>query len=349
MKNLISSFLILLIFCSACNNTGNTEGNDGDTSVITEKVTPEDIPVTTSIEILAAKANQLIDSTAVVEELAKGFSWAEGPVWVSEINALLFSDVPENKIYKWSEKDGLSVFITPSGFTDSSKVQKGDGSNGLMLDAEGDLVLCQHGDRRIAALISGFQNPAGEYITLADKFNGKKFNSPNDLAIKKNGDIYFTDPPYGLKDDKDKELNFNGVFKASQIGEVTMLVDSLTRPNGIAFSPDEKTLYVGNSDPDKVFVYAFQVDAKGSLSKPRIFFDASGYKNTGPGLPDGLKVHKNGIVFASGPGGVFLISPKGKLLAIVHTSKSTANLAFDSELKYLYLTTTDRLLRVKLK
>jgi gluconolactonase len=333
MKKRIFGIFLIITALAACN----------------EKKVVSDVPVTSFIEIIDTAANQLIDSSAVIEVLAKGFTWAEGPVWVPELNALLFSDVPENKIYKWTEKDSLSVFLTPSGFTGSSELKNEEGSNGLSLDSEGDLVLCQHGDRRIASLKSGLKNPVGEYITLADKYNGKKFNSPNDMAIKNNGDIYFTDPPYGLKDEKKREIKFNGVYKVSQNGEVVLLADSLSFPNGLAFSPDEKTIYIGNSDPKKAVWYSYELDEKGRFTKPSIFFDATSYIKNVPGLPDGLKVHKSGVIFGTGPGGIFIISPQGKLLAIIHTSKATANCAFDSDQKYLYMTTTDRLMRVKLK
>ncbi len=349
MKKLIFGIFLIYTAMTACNNGDDQSNKTTDSSTVSEKKVLPDIPVATSIEVMAAEALKLIDSTAKVEELGKGFSWAEGPVWVADLNALLFSDVPENKIYKWSEKDGLSVFLSPSGFTDTTKVKKGDGSNGLALDAEGDLVLCQHGDRRISSLKSGLQNPSANYIALADNYLGKKFNSPNDLAIKRNGDIYFTDPPFGLKNENDREIKFNGVYKVNQNGEVTKLTDTITMPNGIAFSPDEKTIYICNSDPKKLYIYSFQTDAKGEFSKPQIFFDATPYAKNGPGSPDGMKVSKNGNIFATSPGGVFIISPKGKVLGIIHTSKSTANLAFDADQKYLYMTTTDRLLRVKLK
>jgi len=348
MKNVFYLLLFIIFAVYACDSSGNQSDNT-DSTALGEKEVMEDIPVTTSIEILSIEALELIDSTSVVEELGKGFLWAEGPVWVESINALLFTDVPENTIYKWSEKDGLSVFLTPSGFTDTSNVEKGDGANGLMLDSEGDLLLCQHGDRRIASLKSGMENPKAEFITLVDKIDGKRFNSPNDLVIKSNGDIYFTDPPYGIKDEKDKELSYNGVYKLSQNGEVSLMVDSITRPNGIVLSLDEKTIYVNNSDPDKVFIYSYTLDSKGNFTKPSIFFDATEYTKSGKGLPDGIKTHKSGNLFATGPGGVLIISPKGKLLGIIRTSKSTANCAFDKDYKYLYLTTTDRLLRVKLK
>ena len=317
--------------------------------IFTSCKTTDDKPFTASIEIFSNEADSLIDSTTIVEELARGFSWAEGPVWVNEINALIFSDVPENKIHKWTEKEGLKLFLSPSGFTDSSSAEKQEGSNGLAIDAEGDLVLCQHGDRRLAILKSGFHNPVSEFITLTDNFEQKKYNSPNDLAIKSNGDIYFTDPPYGLKDEINREIKYNGVYRLKPNGEVDLLVDTITMPNGIALSPDEKTLYIANSDPSKAMWYSFKLDSTGKLTDPSIFFDARSLTKTNVGLPDGLKVHKNGTVFATGPGGVFILSPSGKQLGIIRTGKATANIAFDTDYKYLYLTTTDRLLRVKLK
>lgn len=349
MKKFFISLIIIVASIIACNNVNNQSEENTDSTLTEEKKIVEDIPVVSSIEILEADANKILDTSARVEELAKGFSWSEGPLWVDELNALLFSDVPENKIYKWTENEGLSVFINQSGFTDTVHIKNKEGSNGLALDSEGDLVICQHGNRQIAMLKSGIQNPVSEYISLAKNFEGKKFNSPNDLAISVKGDIYFTDPPYGLKDEKDREIEFNGVYRLKPNGEVVKLVDSISRPNGIAFSPDEKTIYVANSDPDKAVWYVYQINEKGNFTKGSVFFDAGSYAKTDIGLPDGLKVHKNGTLFATGPGGVYIISPKGKLLARIKTSKATANCAFDSELQYLYMTTTDRLLRIKLK
>ena len=318
-------------------------------SILLSCKSKEDTPFSAKIQLFEPEAQTIVDSTTVVEELATGFSWAEGPVWVENLNALLFSDVPENKIYIWSQNEGLRVFLEPSGFTDSTSEIKGEGSNGLAIDAEGDLVLCQHGDRRLAILKSGFQNPVSDFITLTDNYNENKFNSPNDLAIKKNGDIYFTDPPYGLKDESKREIKFNGVYLLKSNGEVSLLIDSLTKPNGIALSPDESTLYIANSDPAKAYLYCFKLDSLGNLIEPKIFFDTNPYTKDNVGLPDGLKVHSSGLVFATGPGGVFILSPQGTQIGIIRTSKATANVAFDKAENYLYLTCTDRLLRVKLK
>jgi gluconolactonase len=349
MKKTVVLFSLLLLLW-ACGNTQGDNSNNSDSITVNQKGVIEDLPVITSISIIMPAAKNLLDTTAKVEELAKGFGWSEGPVWVDALNALLFSDVRSNKVYKWSEKDSLSVFLEKSGYTGSANLKDQEGSNGLILDSEGDLILCQHGDRRIASLKSGVQNPISEYINLADKYKGKKFNSPNDLAIKSNGDIYFTDPSYGLKDETKREIKFHGVYKLNPNGEVTLLLDSLTWPNGIAFSIDQKTIYIANSDPEKAVWYAYQVDQNGLLKDGKLFFDATEMAKKGePGLPDGLKVHKSGTIFATGPGGVYLFSPKGEKLGMIKTSKATANCAFDKDQKYLYLTTTDRLLWVKLK
>jgi gluconolactonase len=349
MKKIVSSISIVVVLLWSCNDSGNQKTSNSDSIGKTEKVVP-DVPVKASINVFSPAANKLIDTTCVVEELAKGFGWAEGPVWVEALNALLFSDVAHNKVYKWSEKGGLSVFLEKSGYTDSSNVKAQEGSNGLALDLEGDLILCQHGDRRVAALLSGIQNPKSEYTTLIDNYKGKKFNSPNDLVIKSNGDIYFTDPSYGLKEPSKREIKFHGVYRLNPNGEVVLLVDSLSWPNGIAFSPDEKCLYIANSDKTKAVWYAYRVDKDGLLKDGKIFFDVSDAVAKGEiGLPDGLKINKSGVIFATGPGGVYLFSPKGEKLGLIKTSKATANCAFDKEQKYLYLTTTDRLLRLKLK
>jgi gluconolactonase len=330
----------------ACGSSVST--NEGADSASKQEPIAEDIPVISSIELYNPIAEKILDAGAQMEELAKGFSWSEGPLWVAEINALLFSDVPKNIVYKWSEKEGLSVYLNPSGYT-GPETNKEDGANGLMLDREGDLIICQHGDRRLATMLSGLQNPSAEYTSLIDNHDGKKFNSPNDLAIKSNGNIYFTDPSYGIKDKSDRELDFHGVYKLGTNGELTLLVDSISWPNGIAFSKDEKTIYIANSDPKLPVWYAYKVDNNGLLKDGRIFYDASSEAKTEKGLPDGLKVHSSGLIFATGPGGVLVFSPQGEKLAVIKTSKSTANCAFDTDEKYIYLTTTDRLLRLKMK
>ena len=300
-----------------------------------------------SIERIDPEINFLIAEDAVIEILADGFSWAEGPVWVSELNAVLFSDVPENKIYKWSEKNGLSVFLNPSGYTGIAPNEKKSGSNGLILDAQGNLLIAQHGDRRIAIIEQPLSNAAG-FKSFIDRFEGKRFNSPNDLILSKNGDIYFTDPPYGLKGDKDplKEISENGVYRLDSSGKTTRVYSGFNRPNGLAFSPDESILYVANSDPKRNLWKSFSIN-NGRLENEKIFFDATGKK--GRGLADGLKVHSKGYVFATGPGGVLVFNPEGKHLGTIKTKVATANCAFNADESALYMTSDKYLTRIQLK
>ena len=301
------------------------------------------------LEILDPRMEILISKNAKIEILAEGFGWAEGPVWIPELNGILFSDVPNNKAYLWTEKKGLSLFLYPSGMTNHAPNNKSAGSNGLGLDSDGNLILCQHGDRSISRLNSWFfEEP--KYDVLVDHFNGKWLNSPNDLVFDKQGSIYFTDPPYGLRngnEDDLKELNFNGVFKWSTREEVKLVEKNMSRPNGIALSLDEKTAYVANSDPANDVIMAFDVLEDGFLNG-RIFFDGNILSQTREGLFDGLKMHSSGIIFATGPGGVLLLDSMGVHLGTIMPGKKTANCSFDKDEQYLYLTSTDVLARVKL-
>ena len=301
------------------------------------------------LEILDPRMEILISKNAKIEILAEGFGWAEGPVWIPEINGILFSDAPNNKAYLWTEQKGLSLFLYPSGMTNHAPNNKSAGSNGLGLDSDGNLILCQHGDRSISRLNSWFfEEP--KYDVLVDHFNGKWLNSPNDLVFDKQGSIYFTDPPYGLRNgDEDdlKELNFNGVFKWNAREEVKLVEKNMSRPNGIALSLDEKTAYVANSDPANDVIMAFDVLEDGFLNG-RIFFDGNILSQTREGLFDGLKMHSSGIIFATGPGGVLLLDSMGVHLGTIMPGKKTANCSFDKDEQYLYLTSTDVLARVKL-
>ena len=301
------------------------------------------------LEILDPRMEILISKNAKIEILAEGFGWAEGPVWIPELNGILFSDVPNNKAYLWTEKKGLSLFLYPSGMTNHAPNNKSAGSNGLGLDSDGNLILCQHGDRSISRLNSWFFE-VPKYDVLVDHFNGKWLNSPNDLVFDKQGSIYFTDPPYGLRngnEDDLKELNFNGVFKWSAREEVKLVEKNMSRPNGIALSLDEKTAYVANSDPANDVIMAFDVLEDGFLNG-RIFFDGNILSQTREGLFDGLKMHSSGIIFATGPGGVLLLDSMGVHLGTIMPGKKTANCSFDKDEQYLYLTSTDVLARVKL-
>ncbi|MCI4669783.1 MAG: SMP-30/gluconolactonase/LRE family protein [Bacteroidia bacterium] len=286
-----------------------------------------------------------------LEILSEGFNWSEGPVWVGgEDGYVLFSDVPENKVFKWSVVGGLETYLDPSGYTGEGKRE---GANGLALDLDGRLLLCQHGDRRVARLGASMDKPSAAYETVADRYELKRFNSPNDLCIDKAGNIYFTDPPYGLpgqEQDSSREIPYMGVYRIDTSGQVHLLVDSLTRPNGIALSPDESTLYVANSDANKAYWVSYTLNEDKSLGRGRVFADATSLVgDENPGLPDGLKVLPDGSIFATGPGGVWVFSAEGQHLGTIRTGQATANCAFGYDNKYLYMTADMYLMRVALK
>ena len=304
-----------------------------------------------SIEVFDPALGTLIDTTAVPEILGEGYAWSEGPVWVSAHNMLLFSDIPNNAIMKWTEREGVVEYLKPAGYTGSEPFSGTEGgSNGLLINSDGKLVLCQHGDRRVAVMEAPLDQPSASFRTLADRYDGKRFNSPNDAAYDRNGNLYVTDPPYGLPgyiDDPGKELPFQGVYLVKTDGTVKLLVDSLTRPNGIGLSPDEKTLYVANSDGPLAKWYAFDV-AGDSLTNARIFYSTD-FKEEEPGAPDGLKVSASGHIFATGPGGVWIISPEGKALGRIRIPEATANCAFSPDEQFLFTTSDMYLLRIRLK
>ena len=300
-----------------------------------------------SVERLSAEIEQYVPQNAIIEILAEGFDWSEGPVWVEELGAVLFSDVPNNKIYQWDEKKGLQVFRNPSGFTNIVPNSKEQGSNGLTLDANNKLIVCMHGDRRIARLDDWNKN---DFTTIVGEFEGKLFNSPNDLVYSRNGDLYFTDPPYGFKNgDKDslKQIPFNGVYKLSQTGELSLLVKDLKRPNGIALSNDESILYVTNSHAGNPGIMAYDLKADG-VSNSRLFFDGKALSKKDKGGFDGLKIHPSGTVFTTGPGGVLVINDRGKHLGTIRTEVRSANCAFEPDFKTLYMTSDNYLTRIKL-
>ncbi|HXG60801.1 MAG TPA: SMP-30/gluconolactonase/LRE family protein [Planctomycetota bacterium] len=303
-----------------------------------------------SIERLDPRLDALIPPDAKMEVLGEGFDWSEGPVWVRSGGYLLFSDIPPNRVMKWKPGEGVSLYLHPSGYTGSRPRTGEPGSNGLLLDPQGRLVLCQHGDRRIARMDAPLDRPAPKFVTLADRYQGKRFNSPNDAVYHSNGALYFTDPPYGLEklmEDPAKELDFQGVYRLAPNGEVTLLTRELSRPNGIAFSPDEKTLYVANSDPARAIWMAFDVKADGTVGAGRVFFDATKWVSSRKGLPDGLKVDARGNLFATGPGGVLVFAPDGTHLGTLRTGEATANCAWGDDGSTLYITADMYLLRIR--
>lgn len=335
-----SYLLAILVFLfAACNN--NKEKEDKPMN-----------KTTGTIERIDAALDSIVDMDAKAEIIAEGFEWSEGPLWIEKYKMLLFSDVPRDTIYKWTEENGKKLYLTPSGYTDSIPRGGEMGSNGLALDTDGHLVLCQCGNRQVAIMDAPFDNPEPKYIPLAKDFNGKKFNSPNDVIVSSTGDIFFTDPPYGLErgmDDPKKEISFQGVYKIAKNGKVSLVTDSLTRPNGLAFLPGEKTLLVANSDPVKPHWYAFDINENGSFVNGRIFYSVEGYDKSLKGLPDGFKVDKNGNVFATGPGGVYFLSSEGKKLGMLRLDNATSNCALSPDEKTLYVTNAMQVLRIKLR
>ncbi|MBX2915065.1 MAG: SMP-30/gluconolactonase/LRE family protein [Cyclobacteriaceae bacterium] len=312
--------------------------------------TPKEIKTIGTIERLDAALDALIDTDATVEILAEGYEWSEGPVWIEQENMLLFSDVPKNTIYKWTEAKGAEVYLTPSGFTGTATTSNEPGSNGLVVHND-SLILCQHGDRRVARMNAALSSPKADFTTLAGTYNEKRFSSPNDAAYNAAGELFFTDPPYGLaKNDNDpeKEQPHNGVYKVSN-SVVSLLVDSLTKPNGIIVLPDQKKIIVANSDPQKAIWYEFELTEGGGVTNARIFYDATSNLTTDRGLPDGLKVDRSGNIFATGPGGIWIFNLAGKVLGKIKLTELAANCALSPDEKTLYITADMYLLRVKLR
>jgi gluconolactonase len=310
------------------------------------------------------RLDKLLAKDAKLEKLDGGFVWTEGTVWVKNGGYLLFSDIPNNTINKWKEGEGTTKdFIKPAGYRGKDRKigVAGDepGTNGLRMDNEGRLVSCQHGDRRVARLdtmldattqpMRGLENV--KWTTLADKFMGKRLNSPNDLVFTKSGDLYFTDPPYGLEknvDDPARELDFQGVYRIMKGGKLELLTKEMSRPNGIALSPDEKTLYVANSDFANPVWMAYTLGSDGKLGAGRVFYDSSkAVAAKKPGLPDGMKVDVEGNLWATGPGGVLILAPDGTLLGVIETGTNTANCAFGDDGGTLYIAANHDIARIK--
>lgn len=311
-----------------------------------------DKSATSDVEVLDDEVANLIDPEAMLTELGSGYAWSEGPVWVEEHSFLLFSDIPNNIIHKWTPGEGVTSYLEPAGYTGEEPRGGELGSNGLFISHEGDLLLAQHGDRRIARMNAPLDEPTPQFVTVAENYNGKQLNSPNDLVQHSNGDIYFTDPPYGLEegvDDTSKELDFQGVYRVTQEGEVILLTDELSRPNGIEFSPDEKTLYVANSSSENPIWMAYDVTEDGNITNGRVFHDASDFTGMDPGSQDGMDVDADGNIYATGPGGVWIFSSDGTVLGKIKTNKPTANCTIGQDGKTLFITADDQLLSIPLK
>lgn len=296
---------------------------------------------------LDPRFDKLVPPHAKLEKIADGFTWVEGPVWDRKGQYLLFSDIPANSVFKWKPGAGVSLFLKPSGYTGSKPFEgKEPGSNGLTFDENGRLVLCKHGDRQIARL-----DTDGRFTVLADRYQGKRINSPNDLVFKSNGELYFTDPPFGLPKafvDPGKETPFQGVYRLSKEGKLTLLIADLKAPNGIALSPDETILYVSDVDPRRSAWWAFDVQADGTVKNGRIFFDATRWRKDPFFGPDGFKIDKQGNLFGARPGGISVFAPDGTHLGSIETGVPMSNVSWGEDGSVLYITGGTALYRIEL-
>jgi gluconolactonase len=296
---------------------------------------------------LDPRFDQLVPANAVLEKIVDDHGWAEGPVWVRDGGYLLFSDVVRNTIFRWKQGEGETVVLRPSGYTGAAPYEgKEPGSNGLAIDPSGRLVFCQHGDRRISR-----REPDGRLTVLADRFEGKRLNSPNDLVFKSNGDLYFTDPPFGLPhtfDDRAKEVPFQGVYRRAADGTLTLLTRELSAPNGIAFSPDERTLYVSNADRERLVWMAFEVESDGTLGRSRVLYDGTRTLAGRRGTADGLKVDAKGNIFGAGPGGVYVFAPDGTMLGWFDFGGNVGNVAWGEDGATLFIAANAAVYRVRL-
>ncbi|MCL6258379.1 SMP-30/gluconolactonase/LRE family protein [Aquiflexum sp. TKW24L] len=327
-----SLFLLIAISCTQSKNT---------------------MKANSSIEILDEAALSLINPDAKIEVISQGYAWTEGPLWLEKEQKLLFSDIPNNSIFQIDASGETSLYLNPSGYTGETARGGETGSNALILDPQGNLVLCQHGDRRMAKMNAPLDQPKADFVSIVDNYQGKRLNSPNDAIYDKAGNLYFTDPPYGLEfnvDDPAKELDFQGIFCLKTDGEL-LLVDTLSRPNGITFSPDQSKLIVANSDSKQAVWFQYDIVSPGVVENRKLFFDATSYvgKPGYNGSPDGMKMHSSGNLFATGPGGVWLFDANGKALARIVTGEATSNCAFSADEKTLYITADNYVLKMGLK
>ncbi|HEV2232169.1 MAG TPA: SMP-30/gluconolactonase/LRE family protein [Terriglobia bacterium] len=314
-----------------------------------------------SVERLDPALDKIVSSGARLEKIASGFKWTEGPVWTRS-GYLLFAEIPSNRIMKWARDGRVSVFLHPSGYQGSAPYGGPEsGSNGMTLDRRGRLTVAGHARRNVFRLES--LAPGAQLTVLAERYQGKRLNSPNDLAYRSDGSLYFTDPPYGLRTQSDndpkKELSFNGVFRIPHAltrpagappddSKLQVVIKDLTRPNGIAFSPDGNYLYIAVSDPAHPVWMRYAAKADGSVTDGKVFCDASGDKR--PGGPDGIKLDRAGNIYGSGPGGVWIISPEGKHLGTIVVPERMANCAWgDADGKTLYITASSSVYRIRLK
>ena len=303
-----------------------------------------------SIRRIGKGLDQIVEPNAPVDTIASGIKWAEGPAWLRDRKCLLFSDPPANVMRRWTASGGVSVFLSPSGAAGTDpKLVREPGSNGLAPDGRGGLLIADSGGRAITRLDLATKRKT----VLVGRYKGKRFNSPNDLHISRSGAIYFTDPPYGFADgDRSplKELEVNGVYRWAPDGEAVLVDGTLTRPNGVALSPDERRLYVSVSDETAPRIMVYDLDARGMPRDRRVLLDARPMLAGGaPGLPDGMKVAADGTLFCSAPGGMLIMTAEAEPLGLIHDGQAIANCCFGEDGRTLFMTSSDRVLRLRIK
>ena len=327
--------LLLPLLTGAAVAAGPAEGQGPGTPSVEGRITRLD-----------PRFDRLIPADARLEKVIDGHEWAEGPLWDRKTGCLLFSDVIKNIAYRWCEASGEQVLLEHSGYTGSAPFPgKEPGSNGLAFDRDGNLLMAEHGDRRISRL-----GPDGRKTTIVDRYRGKRINSPNDLILASNGDLLFTDPPWGLPkwwDDPGKELPINGVYRLRANGELKLINGEFQAPNGIALTPDGKTLIVSESQPQIGAWYAMAVNSDGSLGPRKKLYDAVPWSVNRKGVPDGLKLDRQGHIFGGGPGGVYVIDPDGTLLGIIETGGPASNTVWGGDGSTLYITSGSRIFRIR--
>lgn len=297
---------------------------------------------------LDPRFDRLVPPGTAVERVVLGLTWVEGPAWDRRRNQLLFTDIPNNVVYAWDPAAGLREFLKPSGYSGSAPFPAGaePGANGLAFDPDGRLLLCQHGDRRIARL-----TPDGRLETVVERYQGKRLNSPNDVIVAPNGDLFFTDPPFGLPkqfEDPGRELGFNGVYRLARNGSLTLLTRELSAPNGLALSPSGRTLYVSNADTERPVWMAYDLNADGSVASSRVLYDGRALVAQAAGVPDGMDIDVQGNLFAAAPGAVLVIAPDGTLLGRMDFGIAVSNTAWGEDGSVLYITASTAVYRVQL-
>lgn len=336
-----------LLAGAACGFAAGCAPRRGAPALIAQVSPPERAQAanwTASIDIYNDALTGYLDPAAKLETLGTGYQWSEGPTWDGARKRLYFTDVPQNTAYMWEADKGVRVFLERSGASsDALAGFREPGANGLLMASAGDLLICNHGKRAIEAM----NLQTGRRTTLAKTYRGQRFNSPNDIVQARNGDLYFTDPPYGLEGLNSsplKEMTANGVYHLRPDGGIRQVASDMTFPNGIALSPDEAYLYVSQSDPDAPLIRRIRL-ADGEVDP--IWFDAKPFTQDGSGLPDGMVVSATGHVFATGPGGIYVITPEGEALGRIKLDRAAANCTFGEDGRSLFITAHDRLLRIR--